>query len=492
MAEFNPDIKNFINSYVKALRENNAAVFIGSGVSVSQGFPSWKELLEPLAKGMGLDINKGYDFSVLAQYYVDINGGNRGEINQMLLQNFKKEGQQPSPTHQLLARLPIFTYWTTNYDTLMEQALEEAKKVPDVKKCVENLPIVRTRRDAVVYKMHGDVDFPHDAVLTKHDYEDYALKREPFRDQFKSDFLAKTFLFVGFGFRDPNLDFLVGQIRTFMHKHLHRNYYFIKRVSDIASIEYREMNLQIEQLKQYGLYPVPIDSYDEIPEILKEIEHRYRKSYIFISGSAEAYNDWLSSDAHEFISTLAYRLSEKQYKIVSGFGMNVGQSVVNGALQYMQANHIQPLWHNHLLLLPMPVDGDCRPTEGRDKLIVESGICIVLFGNRYDKVHENIIVDENIRDEFRLARNKGLDVIPVGATGYIARELWRDVYEKFETYYPSGSPELKGLIGKLDISPIKDFEAEEDNRLRRLHRKFDSNQLLDTILKIVDLLNSDI
>lgn len=168
----------------------------------------------------------------------------------MLLQRFKKKGQRPSPTHQLLARLPIFTYWTTNYDTLMEQALEESMKVPDVKKCVENLPIVRMGRDAVVYKMHGDVDFPHDAVLTKHDYEDYSLKRAPFRDQFKSYFLGKTFLFVGFGFRDPNLDFLVGQIRTLMHRHLHRNYYFIKNIPESVSAEkYHEMRLQMEQLK---------------------------------------------------------------------------------------------------------------------------------------------------------------------------------------------------------------------------------------------------
>lgn len=81
MDKFNKDVENFISSYVEALRGNYAAVFIGSGVSVPQGFPSWEKLLEPLVREMGLDINKGYDLSVLAQYYVDTNGGNRGEIN---------------------------------------------------------------------------------------------------------------------------------------------------------------------------------------------------------------------------------------------------------------------------------------------------------------------------------------------------------------------------------------------------------------------------
>lgn len=488
MSRFNKEVEGFIRSYAEAIRENNAAVFVGSGVSTSQGFPSWEKLLEPLAQEMGLNIHNGYDLSVLAQYYVDLNGGNRGEINQMLLQRFKKKGQQPSQTHQLLARLPIFTYWTTNYDTLMEQALEEVNKNPDVKKCVENLPIVRARRDAVVYKMHGDVDFPHEAVLTRHDYEDYALKRAPFRDQFKSDFLGKTFLFVGFGFRDPNLDFLIGQIRTLMQKHLHRNYYIIKKMLESDSLEeYRKMHLQIEQLKRYGLHPVPVDSYTDIPGILEEIECRVRKSHIFISGSAITYGQWLSSEAESFISTLSQKLSEKHYKIVSGFGMNVGQSVVNGALRYMRENHIQPLWHNHLLLLPEPLSKEERQAENRGKMIEEAGICIVLFGNREDD--KGFVGDENIQEEVRLARAEGLDVIPVGATGYVALEWWKEIWTNFDTYYPSASPELRELFGKLNISPMKVFENEEDNGIRFLQRECDFSPLLDTILTIVDLLN---
>ncbi|MCD1653100.1 hypothetical protein K7J14_00045 [Treponema zuelzerae] len=38
------DIESFINNYVKALKEKNAVAFIGSGMSVSQGFSIGKTI----------------------------------------------------------------------------------------------------------------------------------------------------------------------------------------------------------------------------------------------------------------------------------------------------------------------------------------------------------------------------------------------------------------------------------------------------------------
>lgn len=82
--------------------------------------------------------------------------------------------------HRILARLPISTYWTTNYDRLIETALKDTGKIVDVKYFTEHLATTKSRRDAVVYKMHGDVEHPHDAVLIKDDYEKYHMKRGAF------------------------------------------------------------------------------------------------------------------------------------------------------------------------------------------------------------------------------------------------------------------------------------------------------------------------
>ena len=50
--------------------------------------------------------------------------------------------------------------WTTNYDHPLEDSLNAAGRIPDVKMTPENLAVNVPRRDAVVYKMRGGVSLP--------------------------------------------------------------------------------------------------------------------------------------------------------------------------------------------------------------------------------------------------------------------------------------------------------------------------------------------
>jgi SIR2-like domain len=77
----------------------------------------------------------------------------------------------------------------------------------------ENLSYSVPGSDATVYKMHGDCSLPHDAVLTKDDYEGYDQKRELFSTALRGDLVSKTFLFIGFSFDDPNLSQILSKIR---------------------------------------------------------------------------------------------------------------------------------------------------------------------------------------------------------------------------------------------------------------------------------------
>jgi hypothetical protein len=64
-----------------------------------------------------------------------------------------------------------------------------------------------------VYKMHGDIDRPDEAILTKDDYESYHVKMQPFLNALSGDLISKTFLFLGFSFTDPNLDYILSRGR---------------------------------------------------------------------------------------------------------------------------------------------------------------------------------------------------------------------------------------------------------------------------------------
>ena len=60
--------EEFIREYTKAIREGNAAIFAGAGLSRPLGFVDWKGLLKPLADSINLDVNKEHDLLSVAQY----------------------------------------------------------------------------------------------------------------------------------------------------------------------------------------------------------------------------------------------------------------------------------------------------------------------------------------------------------------------------------------------------------------------------------------
>ena len=181
--------EELIKKYAKAICEGKAAVFAGAGLSRSSGFVDWKELLAPLAEDIGLDIDKEKDLLLVAQFYKNQKG--RTNINNAILEAFSKDVKDINTNIRILSRLPIFTYWTTNYDELLEHGVKDANRNPDVKFESDQLAVMNHNTDAIIYKMHGDVNHPATAVLTKEDYESYERSRPLFRTALKGDLLLE-------------------------------------------------------------------------------------------------------------------------------------------------------------------------------------------------------------------------------------------------------------------------------------------------------------
>jgi len=472
---FDRDIESFIKNYIKALKEKNAVVFAGAGMSVAQGFFEWKKLLKPIADKLGLEIDEEqHDLTALAQFFVDDHGGIRGELDQILVEEYGKTNLAVSENHRILARLPIQIYWTTNYDRLLEKALIEQGKTPDIKKAQSDLTVNLPKRDAIIYKMHGDIETVSETVLTKHEYEDYNIKRELFSNAFKSDYVSRTFLFIGFSFTDPNLDYLISRIRTTLGQNIKPDYYFIKREANPRA--QRRQELRANSLKKYGLNPLWINDYPEITSILKEVESRFLRTTILVSGSAAEYGSFGENRAIEFLHDLSNSLSHDSYKILTGFGWGVGSAVINGVLDNMETEKNQNM-DNYLIMRPFPqfeTKGKKLKelwTDYRKKFIPLAGIGIFVFGNKKNKTTGVIDPAGGMIEEFEIALSNGLIVIPVGATGYVAKELWQKVIDNFDTFFPNNTA-LISEFNKLGDSSVTNEE------------------LIKTIMNIINHLNS--
>nr|WP_145405528.1 SIR2 family protein [Paenibacillus xylanexedens] len=441
----NREIELFIRDYTKEIQEDNAAIFAGAGLSIPAGYVNWSQLLKPVADELGLDINKENDLVTLAQYYCNENQGNRNRINQLILAEFSQQATL-TENHKILSRLPISTFWTTNYDKLIEKSLEQEGKIPDVKYTVNQLAVTKPKRDAIVYKMHGDVDHSDSAVIIKDDYETYFIKMRSFITALSGDLVSKTFLFLGLSFTDPNLDYILSRVRSTYNQHQRRHYCLMKKVvkredESVADFEYnqRKQELFINDLKRFNIKTLVLDNYEEITSILTQIERNLKKTTIFISGSADNYGTWNPEDAEYFIHLLSKELIKNNFNIVSGFGLGVGSLVISGALEEIYF-HQGKINNERLILRPFPQsvsgnhDRQALWKKYREDMLARTGISLFIFGN---KLESNKIIPANgVVSEFEIAHNSDNIVVPVGATGFVSKELWERVKNDFSKYYP--------------------------------------------------------
>lgn len=430
------DRKAFFKEYTRALREGSAALFVGAGLSAGAGYVDWKTLLEGIAEDLGLDVAREYDLIALAQFHENHRGGRDG-INQLLIDHFT-DNVALTPNHRLVALLPIRTVWTTNYDDLLERAFEDANKRVDVKRRASDFATHRHNSDVTIYKMHGDKTAPAEAVLTKEDYETYHQKRELFTIALKGDLTRTTFLFLGVSFSDPNVGYILVRVKQLLEGNARHHYCLLKRpkAGECGDDEYSCTRFAhwLEDLRRYKIIPVLIDSYAEVADILAELNRRCHLRDVFISGSAYDFSPLGPDRFHKLCGLLGTELIRKDFNIISGFGLGVGDMVIVGAMDALRRND-----DDRLQLWPFPqtvppgIDRATMWREYRERIIANAGVCIVLAGNKLDG--GSVVPANGVRQEVEIARSQGKLIIPVGASGHVAREVWEQVRANPSDFY---------------------------------------------------------
>lgn len=443
---------------IKELRNNNLAVFAGAGLSRGSGFVDWKGLLKDIADELDLDIEKESDLIAVAQYHYNKNG--REIINEVIVEEFQRTAQK-NENMKILSRLPISTYWTTNYDSIIEDTLEESGKIVDVKIKPNQMKYYKPNRDAVVYKMHGDKNFPQEVVLTRDDYERYNVDRSLFTTRLKGELISKTFLFIGFSFEDPNLEQILSKVRIDLLGDSPKNHYcFFRKVNpkdekykldngtydeDKFKYDLIKQNLKVEDLNRYGIKSILVDEYCDITNILADIEKKFRINKLFISGSAEEYGNWKKSDAHLFLHDFSKSLVEKNYHIISGFGLGIGDFVINGVLDEVHKCSAKQI-NEHLTLRPFPQTAIGTYTlkqlwtDYRQDIIKDAGVVIFVFGNK--KEQGKISRADGMWEEFNIAKSHGKFIIPIASTGYVAEEIMNEIINDIRYWYLKDSESI--------------------------------------------------
>lgn len=434
---------------------------------MASGYVDWKGLLEELVRDLHLNPDIETDLVSVAQYHCNQAGG-KNALTTRILQHFSQT-REPTENHRVLASLPIETYWTTNYDKLIETSLVEAKKVPDVKYTVLQLATTKPGRDVVVYKMHGDVDHPTDAIISKEDYEAYHHIHAPFVSALRGDLIQKTFVFLGFSFSDPNLDYILSRVSGLYRQHQRSHFSIQRRVSRLVdeendAFEYRKLKQHyfIKDLKRFGIQTVLVDEYRDIMRLLKEVASAYKRTSVFISGAAHDFGPWGRPKAEAFLHDLSYHLMKDGNRIVTGFGLGVGSPVINGSLAFLNDN-AKTVSDRNVVMRPFPqvsTSGGNLAEQWKNYrigMLEYAGVAVFVFGNK-DDGSGNVIPSNGMRQEFDLAVQAGLIPIPVGATGFMAEELWKEVSADLKRFIPAASSEFEADFARLGDGSLEPNE----------------------------------
>ncbi|HEY8567066.1 MAG TPA: SIR2 family protein [Beijerinckiaceae bacterium] len=257
-----------IEGLAQAVRERRAILFVGAGVSMSVGLPSWRTLIEHMGQELGFDpeifASPDVSYNTLAEYY-RLRQGSIGPLRSWMDRNWTipEETLRSSQVHELIVALDFPIVYTTNFDRNLEHSFQLRGK-PFVK--VANAKDVARVSDGVtqIVKFHGDFDDDQSIVLAETDYLERLAFTSPLDIKFRADALGKTLLFVGYSLSDLNIRLLLYRLwRTWAEsgyaKDRPRSYVFMMRPNPIEEAV----------LEQWGIQTLSEDADD--PEIALEM-----------------------------------------------------------------------------------------------------------------------------------------------------------------------------------------------------------------------------
>ena len=192
---------------VDAWRRGNVATFLGAGVSMGSGLPSWSGLMDGLRSELP-DIPSDTDLPTVAYYFELARGRHR------LLEVVTRavRGGQPNKLHRAIAELEPQLILTTNFDGLAEQALRERGAPAAVASLDHELPFLSSDAPCVI-KLHGDARNPETLVISSRDFELYEATRPGLARYLASVLQTKTILFIGYSVSDPTFRMLLRRAR---------------------------------------------------------------------------------------------------------------------------------------------------------------------------------------------------------------------------------------------------------------------------------------
>jgi hypothetical protein len=250
----------------QVLAQEDTVLFIGSGMSLWSGLPTWWGLIEELARfiehsGRKSDLIRSEaqrgDLLQAASYGFD--KLTKHQIGEFIREACRFGVAKPHDIHKKIVSLGPRCFVTTNYDDLIEQSLRKWQpdrfyKPPITNRhLTETAEIVHARAIDFIFKPHGDAGDSDSIVLTREQYRQLLPQgeRHAALESVKMLLASRPVVYLGFGLRDPDFIYLRDLLAN-TYKGGTRDHYAIMSDVSEAEIDY--------WLRNYGIHLIGYDT----------------------------------------------------------------------------------------------------------------------------------------------------------------------------------------------------------------------------------------
>lgn len=210
---------NELRNLYQEKEQNNLVIFVGAGISenyanIKDGkkFPSWKTLVDSLVPD-DMDKTTIIDSLKIAQIFQD---NYSKEALAYKVKELFPQDYDSHEIHQLIFDLEPAHVLTTNYDHLLEKALQVngLDNKYHIIDADEAIPLSRSKQNLLV-KAHGDI-CRGNIVLSEQDYNEYEQKFPLILSFIRYVFSKHKVLFIGFSLSDPNFNKILFWVKNIL------------------------------------------------------------------------------------------------------------------------------------------------------------------------------------------------------------------------------------------------------------------------------------
>lgn len=236
------------------LAQEDTVLFIGSGISIWSGLPSWSGMIEELAQfiestGANASLVRAEaqrgDLLQAASYGFD--KLTKHQIGEFIRISCRYGIAKPQDIHRKIVSLGPRCFITTNYDNLIEESLR--MWMPDRffrppitnRHLTETAEIVHARAVDFIFKPHGDAADSDSIILTREQYRQLLPQgeRQAALESLKMLLASRPVVYFGFSLRDPDFVYVRDLLANTYKGGIRDHYAIMADVSEAESDYWR-------------------------------------------------------------------------------------------------------------------------------------------------------------------------------------------------------------------------------------------------------------